>query len=247
MRILKIELIKFINEIKNYYPDHIVNMVITFIIFSGFFLGFNYNNKSYYISFTFWFLASSVISEASEVVSFEKQTGTFNQLLIRTTSLYKILIARTTIYTFISAIKMIVIICIVRLAFGINIYYSNYILYIFIFLFISLLSLGILISSLTIKFTKTASFTSVISYILLFFSGAVFPIEKFPPIIQKLSLYSPLTLSINILKNIMDNNIFDSREILRFIILSLVLFFISSILFHVLYKQIKKSGFNSAY
>ncbi|WP_415853191.1 hypothetical protein [Thermoanaerobacter kivui] len=84
--IIKAELSKYIIEVKIYYHDHIVNMIVTYIFFAGFFLEFrNYAavKDSYYIGFLYWFLAANIISEVSVSISFEKQVSTLEQLLLK--------------------------------------------------------------------------------------------------------------------------------------------------------------------
>lgn len=54
------ELRKYFLEVKCYYPDHIVNLVVLFIMFFGFFKLFTNSDvipdAAYYIGFVYWFM-----------------------------------------------------------------------------------------------------------------------------------------------------------------------------------------------
>jgi ABC-2 type transport system permease protein len=59
-------------------------MIVTFFMFSIFgFMNRNGEDSSFYIGFVFWFLLSTVLSEASVSISTEKQLGTLEQLLLK--------------------------------------------------------------------------------------------------------------------------------------------------------------------
>ena len=74
------ELRKYYLEAKCYYPDHIVNLFVLFIMFVGFFKLFSNSaerpNSAYYIGFVYWFYANGIIGESSMAISSEKQSGT---------------------------------------------------------------------------------------------------------------------------------------------------------------------------
>ena len=59
------ELRKYYLEAKCYYPDHIVNLFVLFIMFLGFFKLFSNSterpNSAYYIGFVYWFYANGII------------------------------------------------------------------------------------------------------------------------------------------------------------------------------------------
>ena len=68
------ELRKYFIEVRTYYPDHLVNVIVLIIFFVGFLktnIGLG-NFNTIYIGFVFWFFASNVISESANSISFEK-------------------------------------------------------------------------------------------------------------------------------------------------------------------------------
>jgi len=61
-------------------------------------------------------------------------------------------------------------------------------------------------SGLTILFTKTASFSSILNYFFLFFTGAMVKVEVLPPILRVISESLPLTQGIALAKDIAVSN-----------------------------------------
>ena len=107
------ELRKYYLEVKCYYPDHIVNLVVLFIMFSGFFKLFTNSDvipdSAYYIGFVYWFYANGIIGESSVSISTEKQSGTFEQLLIKPSSLSSILFYRSACWLLFQSAEIAVV------------------------------------------------------------------------------------------------------------------------------------------
>ena len=83
MKLFKAELWKYLHEVRTYYPDHIVSIVVTTIVFYMFLLVQHQQMNQGYVGFVYWYLLSSVISEAAVSVSSEKQMGILDQLIIK--------------------------------------------------------------------------------------------------------------------------------------------------------------------
>ena len=102
------ELKKYWIEVKTYYPDHLVNVIVLIIFFVGFLnssIGSEYFN-SIYIGFVFWFFASNVISEAANSISFEKQSGTFEQLLSKPVNIKLVILFRVLSWLLLTSLKV---------------------------------------------------------------------------------------------------------------------------------------------
>lgn len=250
INVFKAELIKYLSESKTYFPDHIVNIVVTYILFTGFFLGFKSNNiitDSYYIGFIYWFFASNIISEASVSISFEKQVGTLEQLISKPISLGVLLISKTLAWLLIAILKSIILIFILILTLPIKISFSFLLIPVFIITVIGLLGISLLLAGLTIRYTKTASFESIISYILLFFTGSIINLDNIPHIFVILTKFLPLAPGINISKNIIDSMPISSSEIILFLVNNFMYFFIGLYIFNKIYVHGKTNGILSEY
>ena len=71
MKLFKAELWKYLHEVRTYYPDYIVSVVVTTIVFYMFLLVQHQQINQGYVGFVYWYLLSSVISEAAVSVSSE--------------------------------------------------------------------------------------------------------------------------------------------------------------------------------
>ena len=248
-RVFRVELQRYLREMKAYYPDHIVGMIVTLVFFYGFFVGFSNNigNEYMYLGFFYWFFASTVISEGSISISYEKQVGTFEQLYLKPTSLLLILTIRTIIWMLISLIKILLLFPIILLVLDINFGLSIYVLPVFIITMIGLYGFGVFLSSLTLLYTKTASFESIISYFFLFFTGAIIPLSQLPTAIGNLARYLPLTLGIEISKYTVEHNSLDPSDLVFLSINSGIYLLLGILFYKFVINKGKKSGFSSKY
>ena len=81
IHLFKAEFSRYLAEVRTYFPDQITSMVVTVLIFVVFtFLNIDAGNSAFYIGYAYWYLISSIIGEASESISLEKQMGTLDQL-----------------------------------------------------------------------------------------------------------------------------------------------------------------------
>lgn len=175
------EIKRYFLEIKTYYPDYIVSLVISLILYLILF-GFETENTKY-IGYIYWILASSVLSEASASISSEKQAGTIKNLIVKPYSILTIMTFRTLSWLIINFSKIVLILLILKYVFQLNLMFNILLIPILIITLISIYGFSLILMTLTIVYTKTASFESVISYILLFLSGSVYSVEKMPLII----------------------------------------------------------------
>ncbi|WP_164731072.1 ABC transporter permease [Anoxybacter fermentans] len=248
--IFKAELNKYWIEIKTYYPDHIVNIIVTYIFFTGFFLGFRNNSMiddSYYIGFLYWFFVSNVISEASVSISFEKQIGTLEQLILKPVSLEVICLVKTLVWLMITSIKAIILLLIIKLTLPINIVFDIKVVPILIITLTGLLGFSLLLAGLTLRFTKTASFESILSYILLFFTGAIVNIDNMPKLVRFISKTLPLTNGILISQRLINNESVSISQIFSLCLNSLLYLVVGILLFKYINKKSKTEGIYNEY
>ena len=204
------ELRKYFLEVKCYYPDHIVNLVVLFIMFFGFFRLFTNSDvipdSAYYIGFVYWFYANGIIGESSVSISTEKQSGTFEQLLIKPSSLSSILFYRSACWLLFQSVEIAIVMAALHIFLSVPMSFSMFVIPVFIITMLGLIGISYLLSALTLIFTKTASFTTIFSYLLLFFSGVangvgvrsaayfIFPLSQGIDISRRLILKLEVTL-----------------------------------------------------
>ena len=226
------ELRKYYLEAKCYHPDHIVNLFVLFIMFVGFFKLFSSSaerpNSAYYIGFVYWFYANGIIGESSMAISSEKQSGTFEQLLIQPTAL---------------SVEIILVMSAIHVLFSIPMAFSWMVLPIFAITMLGLIGISYFLSALTLIFTKTASFISIASYLLLFFSGVVDGSN-----IQGFAYYVlPLSQGIHISRSILEGNMVSVFDVGLLVLNSLAYLFAGLSAFHFVMRHGRKKGISMEY
>lgn len=101
-----------------------------------------------------------------------------------------------------------------------------------------------ILMSLTIIYTKTASFETVISYCLLLFSGIIVPLETMPKYFQIISNFSPLYLGIKISRDVTNSN-FSVGDLKILSLQSFILLILGYFIFKFIMKNV--NSFSMAY
>lgn len=172
MNLIRAEFRKTFIEALSYYPDYIVGLITDFFIL---FIVINTDgNKAYKVfGYILWMLASGVISEASMCISTEKQLGTLQNIMIKPYSIAQIVTVKTFVWFSINVIKAVITIAIAMLFLDVQNMFRLEYLYITVFVCIGIMGLSYVLASITLMFTKVASFVSIISYGFLFLSGSI--------------------------------------------------------------------------
>jgi len=197
--LFRAELQKYCVEIRTYYPDHIVDLVTKFILFATFFYGFVRgagDSATYSIGYMYWIIASGIVSELSVGISFEKQVGTIEQLTIKPYPFWLILTIKTYVVLVVTTLKCLLLLALIRVTLPIRFNFNVSLLWILLVSVVGFTGIGLALSGLTMKFAKTASFESIISYALLFFSGAIIYFTNMPTVVQKILDVVPFTAGI---------------------------------------------------
>lgn len=250
MNLLKAEISKTLIEIKTYYPDHIVDIVIKYFLFTAFFIGFgskNINPDSFFIGYSFWMIASYIISEASVQISFEKQVGTVEQLFIKPFSSSSLLAVRSILLFVVSIAKFVLLFLIISLTMRIHIALPASIFVVYFFSILGFLGLGIFLSALTLIFTKTASFESIISYGLLIVSGVIVPFGNLPQILHKILLPIPYFYGIEMAQKLGSMQTVSFSEWIFLVLLNIAALGLSFFLYEIILKYVRKRGLINKY
>lgn len=248
--VFKAEIKKYLAEVKCYYPDHIVSLVVTYIFFIAFFVGLpktGLANEYLHIGFIFWFFSSVIISEGSVSISYEKQTGTFEQLLLKPAHILTIISCRSIVWILVTFVKVILLISAISITLKVLLPFNFMIIPVLVITIIGLFGFGLILSSLTLLFSKTASFETIISYFLLFFTGGIVPLDNFPEWMIKISELLPLTIGIKISQQILDNQATTLNEWTMLILNSSIYLIVGIAIFNYVYKYSKYKGLSSEY
>lgn len=234
MNSFRSEFNKIFKETLTYYPDFLVSIVINIILFVIIFT--NNNDITVIISFSLWVLVSGVLSEASLTISTEKQLGTLQNLMIRPVSILETITNKTIIWILINLIKIIFIVFILSFFYNIKEIFDLRLLLIFIITVFGIFGFSLILAVLTLIYTKVASFESIISYGLLYLSGAFLEIPDF------LRYTNSLSYATYIIKNI-DN--ISTNNYLYLVFISIFWLSTGILLFKYIFS--KSKNFNWSY
>lgn len=233
MNSFRSEFNKIFKETLTYYPDFLVSIVINIILFVIIFT--NNNDITVIISFSLWVLVSGVLSEASLTISTEKQLGTLQNLMIRPVSILEIITNKTIIWILINLIKIIFIVFILSFFYNIEEIFDLRLLLIFIITVFGIFGFSLILAVLTLIYTKVASFESIISYGLLYLSGAFLEIPDF------LRYTNSLSYATYIIKNI-DN--ISTNNYLYLVFISIFWLSTGILLFKYIFSKSKNFNWN---
>jgi len=245
LRLFRAELKKYLLEVKTYYPDQIVDIVTKYILFATFFYGFVHNAgnaTNYSIGYMYWIIASGIISELSMSISFEKQVGTIEQLTIKPYPFWLILTVKTYVVLLVTALKSLLLLALIRVTLPVSLAFNINLVWILLVSVIGFTGIGLALSGLTMKFAKTASFESIISYGLLFFSGAIIPFEKMPVTVQRILDIIPFTAGINASQQSFNASFHMLPVFLWLVLINLVCFMIGYWIFNAFFRNVKTNG-----
>lgn len=233
MNSFKNEFRKIFNETITYYPDFLVNLAVNILLF---FIIFRFNEKKGSItSFVLWILVSGVMSEASITISTEKQLGTLQNLLLKPVSILQTIINKTLSWIIINTVKLLLTLFALSFFYNVSEIFDLRIFFVFIISLIGVFGFSLILGALTLMYTKVASFETILSYLMLYFSGAFIPVSKF------VVYTNPLSNATFIIKNI---SVVGVKDYFILILISLIWFGIGCLLFESIFKKSKKFNWN---
>lgn len=247
MKLFKAELWKYLHEVRTYYPDHIVSVVVTTIVFYMFLLIQHQQIDQSYVGFVYWYLLSSVISEAAVSVSSEKQMGILDQLIIKPFPFEQLIVVRTLVWLIVNLIKVAVVSLVLSVILSIQISFNIWYVLIFLITTVGVFGFTLVLVALTLKYTKTASFDSIISYALLFFTGAILPHEMMPEWAIMIGRFLPISLGIEMTQNLIQGINIAWIEYVLLLAQSGFFLVIGYVLFKKIYLSSKKAGIDRSY
>ena len=247
--LIRAELARYAIELKNYYPDQIVDVVIKYILFVAFFSAFapDSENTVYYIGYLYWIVASGVISEMSMAMSSEKQIGTVEHIMIMPNSLLRTLVVRTYIVLLATIVKCALIVALISLTLPVGFSFNLITLITFIISLIGFTGIGLALSGLTMKFAKVASFESLISYGLLLVSGTVISFNQFPNVIERGLEVIPFTAAILISQQSLLGIDPSMPRLLALLVQNIAFAILGYVVFKIFFANAKSKGIANNY
>ena len=248
---VKAEIFKFYFDIRRYIFNYIIGLISTSIFLGGIYWGVRslFLKSGYEITFIgllLWLFASSSLSDATSHLAEEKYLGTLERISIVKTPITSILIARFFVNFLFTLIRIFII------GFFLYIIFRPQIKFLFlswktiliasivsILIIITLYSFGLLIASLSLIFKRVGAMTSILEYLILFFSGIVVPYENMPYLLKLFSNILPMTWGIKTLANLNSYFLF---YLICAILYTFIIAIISFIMFNYAIHFVKKKG-----
>lgn len=245
LNLIKAETLRFKVDLLNYYPDQIVDIAIKYFLFIVIFQSNGIGMSL--LTYLYWTLATTLISELSICMSTEKQTGTIDALMIEPYPITMILATRSYVIFLFGLLKSTLLFLVLTFTLSsINFSININIIFIFLISLIGFTGLGLLLSGLTLKYAKIASFEQLMMYGLLVVSTAATNISSYPNIIQLLIRVFPFTNAIY-LSNLSFTNGVSSFNFSILILTNILLLLFGLFIFDLFLKDAKNKGIVNSY
>lgn len=146
---------------------------------------------------------TAVLTGLAASVSREREQGTLDGILISPISRFSIILGKATSQSIRGLAQGAVVLLLAIFLFGVKINGSIVLVALLLLLGIfSFVGLGILVSAATAEQETATQLLFMFQFPMLFLSGAFFPIQQMPSIMQKIAHFIPLTYAIEALRKV---------------------------------------------
>ncbi|MEM3342652.1 MAG: ABC transporter permease [Thermoplasmata archaeon] len=149
-------------------------------------------------------LMMSVMTGLPHAISYERDIGTLDGILIAPVRRVSIILGKVLAQTARGLLQAVIIFLLALFLFGVTVH-GNLILVISLILLTvySFVGLGILITSFSDREETAAMVMTTIMFPMMFLSGVFFPVQQMPSFMQVLSKFLPLTYATTALRKVM--------------------------------------------
>ena len=242
------EIRRYVAETRVYLSGYVSSLITTAIVVALVVMSAkDGNDPSVWIGFLYWSSASTMVSEASVSISSDKQNGTFTQLMIRPTSMLEQITVKTLSWALVSiAVDAVFVIALFKLI-GAEIGFSWMVMPVSLLVAVGVFGLTMAMASLTILFTKTASFMDTIGYAMMFLGGVIVPLNELPVPLRLAGQLIPITKGIEMSRSAILGKPLSAADWLGLSVQSLVFFTLGYLTFIVVIRHGRKNGINMRY
>lgn len=245
--LLAAELHRYGCETRKYLSNYISGLILTGILIAMFALSTDArSNPAAWAGYFLWTSASTMITEASISISTDKQDGTFTQLMLRPVSLLRQIIVKTLTWVLVSvmidAVFISVLFAVLRIPMGLNWSSAGLIIIILCGLF----GFTLIAASLTVVYTRTQAYSDLFTYVLMFLSGIVVPLEALPAPVMWIGRVLPLQYGYQLVQESFSSGV-SAAQWLAAAAQSAAYILIGYALFTVIIRHGRKTGINMRY
>ncbi len=243
-----------------YFRRYIFERFSSIVMLSFIFLGFVYSSSTIIngsfvidkvstshklIGFLVWFFALDAVGHLSSALREDLHIGILEQIALTPYSLIYNMFGRSIARFFITLFNALLILFLFNYIFDLKISIPLKVLPFFFLTYLGLYGLGLFFAGLTLIFKRLGPVTTITRFLLLIFTGALFPVQVFPESLQSLSKVLPMTAGLDIMKNIIFNEggyKIDLNYHLLLVANTLFYLFLGIIVFMFLEKRSRKMG-----
>jgi len=152
-----------------------------------------------------WQFLWTIVSSTSSSIRHEMMLGTFQSVLLTSTSLHTIMFSYVVFGCFFSLISVGILVIIGALVFGVEIFANASIFTLILILLSTSMMMGfaMIFGGITIRIKNIGMAVTILQYITLVFSGVFFPITVLPGFLQPIARVMPFYYSIEGLRKSM--------------------------------------------
>lgn len=188
-----------------------------------------------------------MISEASVSISSDKQSGTFTQLMIRPTSMLEQITVKTLSWALVSIVVDVVFVIALFRVIGVGIGFSWLVVPVSLLVAVGVFGLTMAMASLTILFTKTASFMDTLGYAMMFLGGVIVPLEQLPAPLGAIGRLLPITKGIEMSRDAILGRPLHASDWWWLSVQSIVFLALGYLIFTAIMRHGRRHGINMRY
>jgi ABC-2 type transport system permease protein len=193
----------------HYQFDRLVELIVMAMTFTGlsFLVGGGRVEKAALpgalLGYVVWLCAAKVIVTMSWNLRQETQTGTLEQMYMSPTPAEFLLLGQAISRLITTAILVTPLVLVMVFVLDVELPLRAATLPILLLTLLGLFGFGLLLAGATLLFKQVESFADLVQYGLIFFNGALIPIERFPAWLAAVAQTLPTTQGIRLLRQVM--------------------------------------------
>ena len=191
-------------------------------------------------------MAATTLYAVSDLPGTEKHVGTLSPLMQTPANLFCVFLGMSILNIVAGLISSTLSLGYAQFVFGIDLTMANFLSVAVIVLLtvLSLTGFGMMIGSVGLRLRTSSIIANIVSYIGLLICGVNFPLSYLPEWVQAVASAFPLTYGVDAMRGAVDGaNILDiGGDLLTMIILGLVYFIISLVMFRMFEKLARNNG-----
>lgn len=235
--LLKIELRRLISELKNYRLNQIVGIFDVILLCAGILIGtgkelFPGEKQEYaLIGMILWRSTVVCLQTCCDMIQKEFRLGTIEQLMMARYSFLKVMIARLTVKVLVEGGKLMLATAVLSVMFKIEFHGEPNLTLTIAVILVSLFGafgMGFVVAGIAMIYKKANALVNSVSYFMLFFTGALIPLEVLPDGFSPIAKIFPFIWAV---KSIQQNQISESFIMLMISSLAWLIFGVGMFVF----------------